>query len=101
VATETPTPTATALPEQIPAPPNAIWHGQCGLWWTGNERSHASCCHRTFSSLSAFEAHRRGLRCNDPATVGLIARAKPYGDLWGWPAPDGGYGFHGPAVPAP
>jgi hypothetical protein len=83
VQTEEPT------PQQIP--PNAIFHGQCGQWWTGAERSHASCCHRTFSSLSAFDRHRKGGRCNDPAAVGLVPREKPFGTLWGWPAPVGGY----------
>ncbi|GHB55833.1 hypothetical protein GCM10010331_49620 [Streptomyces xanthochromogenes] len=75
-----------------PIPPNAVIHGECGAWWTGTERSHASCCHRTFSSLSAFDQHRKGLRCNNPEDVGLIAREKPFGTLWGWPAPVGGYG---------
>jgi len=77
-------------------PKNAIVHGACQQWWTGAERSHASCCHRTFSSLSAFDQHRKGGRCNDPADMGLVAREKPYGTLWGWPAPVGGYaGLHG------
>ncbi|ELP67711.1 hypothetical protein STRTUCAR8_08608 [Streptomyces turgidiscabies Car8] len=71
-------------------PKNAIVHGACGQWWTGNERSHASCCHRTFSSLSAFDKHRKGGTCNSPDTVGLVSRQKPYGLLWGWPAPEGG-----------
>lgn len=84
----------TENPVQPPAPANAIVHGECGRWWTGAERSHASCCHETFSSLSAFEVHRRGLRCNPPETVGLVAREKPFGTLWGWPAPEGGYAFH-------
>jgi hypothetical protein len=74
-----------------PIPPNAIRHGACGSWWTGAERSHASCCHRTFSSLTAFDKHRKGGRCNDPESVGLVAREKPYGTLWGNPAPEGGY----------
>jgi len=85
VQTQEPTPTGSI-------PKDAIWHGECKSWWTGGERSHASCCHRTFSSLSAFDQHRKGGRCNDPTTVGLVARQKPYGMLWGWPAPDGGYG---------
>ena len=82
----------TEEPARSLIPSNAIFHGECGKWWTGAERSHASCCHRTFSSLSAFEQHRKGLRCNDPAEVGLVAREKPFGTLWGWPAPVGGYG---------
>lgn len=81
----------TPNPAPTPIPPGAIRHGQCGKWWTGAERSHASCCHETFSSLSAFDAHRRGGQCNDPASVGLVAREKPFGRLWGWPAPEGGY----------
>ena len=72
-------------------PANAIRHGACKQWWTGAERSHCGGCHRTFTSLTSFEKHRKGLRCNDPATVGLVARQKPYGELWGLPAPDGGY----------
>lgn len=75
-----------------PIPKSAVTHGECGSWWTGAERSHASCCHRTFSSLSAFDQHRKGLRCNNPEDVGLVAREKPYGTLWGWPPPVGGYG---------
>jgi hypothetical protein len=82
--------THTPPPALIPA--GAIRHGECGRWWTGAERSHASCCHETFSSLSAFDAHRRGGHCNTPTTVGLIARPQSWGTLWGWPAPTGGYG---------
>ncbi|MFJ4808529.1 FDXHR family putative zinc-binding protein [Streptomyces longwoodensis] len=78
-----------------PIPKNAIWHG-CGNWWTGEERSHCGGCHQTFTSLTSFERHRKGLRCNPPQEVGLVARQKPYGTLWGLPAPEGGYGaLHG------
>jgi hypothetical protein len=76
---------------QSPRPANAITHGACGQWWTGAERAHCGGCCQTFSSLTSFEKHRRGLRCNDPASVGLVAREKPYGTLWGLPAPVGGY----------
>jgi hypothetical protein len=65
-------------------PANAITHG-CGSWWTGAERSHCGSCHRTFTALTAFEIHRRGLRCNEPASVHLVARQMPFGDLWGQP----------------
>lgn len=81
-------------PAETRPPANAIWHGECGRWWTGNERSHCSGCHETYSSLSAFDAHRKGGQCHAPAAVGLIARRKPFGDLWGWPAPEGGHRFH-------
>lgn len=88
-----PLPAGNGIPAQ-PAPPGAITHGTCGRWWTGSERSHASCCHETFSSLSAFDAHRKGGRCNPPETVGLVARQKAFGVLWGWPSPEGGHTFH-------
>lgn len=88
------------MPLPIPGlngiPKNAIVHGACGSWWTGNERSHCGGCCRTYSSLTSFDRHRKGGHCNDPASVGLVAREKPYGTLWGLPAPVGGYaGFHG------
>jgi hypothetical protein len=67
------------------APPKAITHGRCGRWWTGAERSHCGGCCETFSSLKTFEAHRKGLRCNDPGSVGLVARETPFGRLWGRP----------------
>jgi len=73
----TPTPSCDGLPA------NAIVHGACGNWWTGGERSHCGSCHRTFTSLTAFELHRRGLRCNDPAAVGLVVRVERFGPLWG------------------
>lgn len=83
---------ALPTPGENGVPKNAVVHGACQRWWTGAERSHASCCHRTFSSLSAFDRHRKGGRCNDPAAMGLVARVKPFGELWGWPGPEGGYG---------
>jgi hypothetical protein len=68
-------------------PENAIVHS-CGAWWTGTERSHCGGCHRTFSCLTAFEQHRKGLTCNEPATVGLVVRQAKFGALYGWPGPD-------------
>ncbi|MEU4133626.1 FDXHR family putative zinc-binding protein [Streptomyces wuyuanensis] len=83
----------TQNPNTSQIPKNAIVHGACGRWWTGTERSHCGGCHETFTGLTAFERHRKGLRCNPPAEVGLVARQKPYGTLWGQPAPEGGYSF--------
>lgn len=78
------------VPEPLPA--TAITH-TCGQWWTGLGRSHCPSCHLTFSCDSAADKHRIGAfgverRCAHPATVGLVARTKTYGDLWGWPASD-------------
>lgn len=74
---------------------NAIRHGLCGQWWTGPTRSHCSGCCRLFSCESAADRHRVGIfgvnrRCADPAAVGLVAKTKPFGVLWSWPAPVAG-----------
>lgn len=83
-------PAPLPIPGRNGIPINAIVHGACRSWWTGGERSHCGGCCRTYTSLSAFDRHRRGGQCLDPQTAGLIARQKPYGLLWGWPGPDGG-----------
>lgn len=70
----------------------AIIH-TCGSWWTGLSRAHCPACHRTFSCDSAADRHRKGphgpdRHCVDPATVGLVAATKPFGELWQNPGPD-------------
>ncbi|GAA0453926.1 hypothetical protein ACFQ2B_27705 [Streptomyces stramineus] len=76
------------------APPlNAIKHPKCGRWWTGLGRAHCPACCRTFSCDSAADKHRTGRygkdrRCVDPATTGLVATAKPWGEMWQNPAPE-------------
>ena len=75
------------IPGRDGIPENAIVHG-CGAWWTGNERSHCGGCHITLTSLTAFETHRKGMRCNDPSSVGLVLRQARFGDLWGGAGPD-------------
>jgi hypothetical protein len=85
-------------------PRDAIRHS-CGAWWTGLSRAHCAApeCHRTFSSDSAAERHRRtvdGERvCVDPETVGLEARAKPWGVCWSFPAREDGGWWGAPDVP--
>ena len=80
--------------EAVPAlPAGAIRHPACGSWWTGLSRAHCPACHRTFSCDSAAEKHRIGKfgidrRCVNPATVGLVAVTKPFGELWQNPGPD-------------
>jgi hypothetical protein len=78
-----------ARPSAAEIPTDAIRHG-CGAWWTGTRVAHCAGCHRTLSSTTAFDRHQRnkpegGVECLDPATVGLVAVAKPYGVLWSWP----------------
>jgi len=69
----------------------------CGAWWTGNRTAHCGGpkCHRTFSSMTAFDRHQRtrpegGVECLDPATAGLVPVEKPYGTLWACPSNGGG-----------
>lgn len=79
------------VPAPSPLPAGAVTH-RCGAWWTGNRTSHcaAADCHRTFSSITAFDRHHRnlpggGVECIDPAAVGLVAVEKPFGILWSCP----------------
>lgn len=83
--------TRAAALEPGARPPGANTHA-CGAWWTGSRTSHCAGanCHRTFSSITAFDRHQRnrpsgGVECVDPASVGLVAVRKPYGVLWSLP----------------
>ena len=60
----------------------------CGAKWTGKTRAHCAGCHETFSSDSAFDKHRKGLRCHTPESVGLVAREGAHGTIWGHPGTD-------------
>jgi hypothetical protein len=70
--------------------------GRCGAEWTGYSTCHCSAagCHRTFTSITAFDAHRTGSHANgerhclDPATVGLVPVTKTYWTGWGNPGED-------------
>lgn len=45
---------------------------------TGTRMSHCCGCHRTFSSVTAFDRHQtldNGNVCHDPETKGLVLRA--------------------------
>lgn len=59
-------------------------------------RSWCRCCERTFSGLTAFDAHwakvpmRSRELCRHPMDVGLVKNAK---GIWGHPAPEGGRTF--------
>lgn len=72
---------------------------RCGASWPGTRISHCSSCHETFSSVSAFDAHRRKAksetskyvgRCLYPpdASLSLVAiRAKAGKTLLVWMLP--------------
>jgi hypothetical protein len=61
--------------------------GRCGNHWSGNTTSHCGACHRTFTAPSAFDRHRRGGACLDPATVGMTTHERGY-TAWGYPSDD-------------
>jgi hypothetical protein len=66
----------------------------CGRRWTGHPQCHCATCHRHFSAIGAFDAHRTGpdhdRRCGDPATLTtktgrpkLAAAHTALGTVWG------------------
>ena len=63
--------------------------GKCVARWGGQSTSHCSGCHRTFSSLSAFDKHRTGSHpeekraCLDPNAAGLALLGRRY-ECWGF-----------------
>lgn len=71
-------------------PANAHECGQCDNWWTGYATAHCGGCRRTFSSITAFDAHRTGSHsqgerhCVVPASVGLVDAGRAY-PCWAQP----------------
>jgi hypothetical protein len=66
----------------------------CDAWWTGLTASHCSACHQTFTSPSAFAAHRpskANSACQPPREVGLVP-AKRKWTGWSYPERDKGDG---------
>jgi len=62
--------------------PEWVTCGGCDSRWTGLGVCHCSACHRTFTSISAFDQHRSGSHalgarhCLDPGSVGLVPVTK-------------------------
>lgn len=82
--------TASPGTDPQPIPNTAIRCPRCPSWWTGTRSGHCTACHRTFTSIAAFDKHRSGSHakstrhCVDPETVGLV----PAGRAWpGWSLP--------------
>lgn len=68
----------------------AIYCPRCPNWWTGTRSGHCTACHRSFTSIAAFDKHRSGSHahgkrhCVDPETAGLV----PADREWlGWSLP--------------
>jgi len=84
-------------PHPTPKTPAPRWI-TCGRYrahWTGLGTTHCSGCHRTFTGVTAFDIHRRGGQCHDPATVldrngepRLVPVTRRYWIGWGQPGQD-------------
>jgi hypothetical protein len=62
---------------------NATWTS-LGACHCGGNGAGLNGCHLTFSVASAFDLHRRGGECKDPAKAGLI-KSKRAGIDWCYP----------------
>lgn len=71
----------------------------CRSRWAGSRTAHCAApyCHRTFSGVGPFDAHRLAGRCVDPVLVGMaLVSGRPY-PCWGYPA-DAAAGVSGVAA---
>ncbi|GGM53515.1 hypothetical protein ACFFX1_54855 [Dactylosporangium sucinum] len=64
---------------------------RCSVRWAGSRTCHCAVagCHLTFTSVGAFDAHRKGGRCNPPAEVGLVLIPGRAYEVWGTRAAEG------------
>ena len=53
----------------------------CGKTWSGHRRCHCGTCHQNFSSVSAFDVHRRNFKCRPLAETKLV----PVSGYWSFP----------------
>lgn len=51
---------------------------RCRARWTAREACHCDGCHHTFSSITAFDAHRRAGTCRTPQEAGLVLLDRAY-----------------------
>jgi hypothetical protein len=59
----------------------------CGARWSGSNACHCGACHRfTFTGAAAFDRHRKGGTCNDPASVGLVRATGRAFVAWTFPS---------------
>jgi hypothetical protein len=47
--------------------------GGCAATWAGEDRAHCASCHRTFDTVSVWDAHRVDGKCQHPRRLGLTA----------------------------
>jgi hypothetical protein len=77
--------------------PDWVACGGCGQKWTGIAAAHCGACHRTFTGTAAFDIHRSGGECRDPATIidkhgnpRLVPIERQHWSGWGSPSSDDG-----------
>ncbi len=77
-------PTRLAAIRGTRAPENLPNRCRCGVRWAGSNTCHCGApgCHRTFTGVSAFDLHRRGGQCADPATVGMVVAPGRAYEAW-------------------
>lgn len=56
--------------------------GHCDARWFGRRTCHCGSCHRTFTGVGPFDAHRRQGICVDPTAAGLVDAGRIY-PCWG------------------
>jgi hypothetical protein len=80
------TPVSYAFDDAGSTDPEKLRHtcGGCPARWSGERTSHCgSGCHRTFTGVGNFDAHRSGGRCLDPAEIGLVLATGRAYEAWG------------------
>jgi hypothetical protein len=78
---ETPESPQNRAGEPRKRPPVLIECSGCEHQWTGLSAAHCSGCHVSFTSVAAFDRHRRGGQCLSPVEVGLVPANR---DWPGW-----------------
>lgn len=51
----------------------------CHTSWAGIAAAHTMCCHRTFSSNTAADAHLKKGKCTDPAVLSFVLVERAHG----------------------
>lgn len=61
---------------------------RCGARWGGANTSHCTSCHRTFTAVGTFDAHRQRGKCLDPVGLGMVLAGSRIYEAWGFPMQD-------------
>lgn len=68
------------------SPRGSVGHcGGCDAAWNALSVAHCATCHRTFTTVGAFDRHRRNGHCLDPDEIKQLVRKFRAGrEVWGW-----------------